>query len=162
MQDLLKVGFYSSLLCMIKKLSGHHAQLQLGFCQTWANFGQPMSDYWLVFAALSYAEKHDTLSLDGTWTWIQLSLKFSMRLLVPPQNHFVVLFVNLSFLTLTYNCPHKELSGCGWTKKQKLDLAPNVVALTKRFNHVSNIIYVQPVHVKQTLLFGLFQYCFNL
>lgn len=79
---------------------------------------------------------------------------------MPPQNHFVVLFVNLSFLTLTYNCPHKELSGCGWTKKQKLDLAPNVVALTKRFNHVSNIIYVQPVHVKQTLLFGLFQYCF--
>ncbi|XP_078358029.1 ras-specific guanine nucleotide-releasing factor RalGPS2-like [Oculina patagonica] len=30
-----------------------------------------------------------------------------------------------------------ELSGCGWTKKQKLELAPNVVALTKRFNHVS-------------------------
>lgn len=30
-----------------------------------------------------------------------------------------------------------ELSGCGWTKKKKLDLAPNVVALTKRFNHVS-------------------------
>ncbi|KAJ7337229.1 RasGEF [Desmophyllum pertusum] len=30
-----------------------------------------------------------------------------------------------------------ELSGCGWTKKQKLELAPNVVGLTKRFNHVS-------------------------
>ncbi|XP_015778807.1 PREDICTED: ras-specific guanine nucleotide-releasing factor RalGPS2-like [Acropora digitifera] len=30
-----------------------------------------------------------------------------------------------------------ELSGCGWTKKIKLELAPNVVALTKRFNHTS-------------------------
>jgi len=32
------------------------------------------------------------------------------------------------------------LSGCGWTKKIKLELAPNVVALTKRFNHVSGKI----------------------
>ena len=31
----------------------------------------------------------------------------------------------------------QELSGCGWTKKLKFELAPNVVALTKRFNHVS-------------------------
>lgn len=30
-----------------------------------------------------------------------------------------------------------ELSGCGWTKKLKYELAPNVVAFTKRFNHVS-------------------------
>lgn len=30
-----------------------------------------------------------------------------------------------------------ELSGCGWTKKLKFELAPNVVALTKRFNHTS-------------------------
>lgn len=30
-----------------------------------------------------------------------------------------------------------ELSGCGWTKKLKYEFAPNVVTLTKRFNHVS-------------------------
>lgn len=30
-----------------------------------------------------------------------------------------------------------ELSGVGWTKKQKVELAPNIVAFTKRFNHVS-------------------------
>lgn len=30
-----------------------------------------------------------------------------------------------------------ELSGVGWTKKQKIELAPNIVAFTKRFNHVS-------------------------
>lgn len=31
----------------------------------------------------------------------------------------------------------EELSCCGWNKKSKLKLSPNVVAMTKRFNHVS-------------------------
>ncbi|XP_031558507.1 ras-specific guanine nucleotide-releasing factor RalGPS2-like [Actinia tenebrosa] len=31
----------------------------------------------------------------------------------------------------------EELSGCGWTKKDKLKLAPNVVAFIQRFNHIS-------------------------
>lgn len=30
-----------------------------------------------------------------------------------------------------------ELTCCGWTKKNKVKLAPNVVELTRRFNHVS-------------------------
>ncbi|XP_077535823.1 ras-specific guanine nucleotide-releasing factor RalGPS1-like isoform X2 [Haemaphysalis longicornis] len=31
----------------------------------------------------------------------------------------------------------QELAGCGWNRREKLQLAPNVVALTSRFNHVS-------------------------
>jgi hypothetical protein len=31
----------------------------------------------------------------------------------------------------------EEFRGCGWTKKDKLRLAPNIVAFTKKFNHTS-------------------------
>ena len=41
---------------MIKKLSGHHVRPQLGFCRTRANFGRPMSDDQLLFAALQHYE----------------------------------------------------------------------------------------------------------
>ena len=37
-----------------KKLSRQHVQPQSGFCRTQANFGQPMSDGQLLFAARSY------------------------------------------------------------------------------------------------------------
>lgn len=36
------------------------------------------------------------------------------------------------------NVDLEELYSCGWIKKNKQQIAPNVVAYTRRFNHVSN------------------------
>ncbi len=58
---------------MIKKLSGHYVRPQLGFHRTWANFGRPMSDDRLLFAALKMSKKKMLLA-NSRISWLKITL----------------------------------------------------------------------------------------
>lgn len=53
----------------------------------------------------------------------------------PPED-FASQLTQLDIVTFRCIAP-EELSSCAWSKKNKLEVAPNVVAFTRRFNHVN-------------------------
>lgn len=54
-----------------------------------------------------------------------------------PPEEFASQLTQLDIVTFRAIAP-EELSSCAWSKKNKLEVAPNVVAFTRRFNHVSD------------------------
>ncbi|XP_065342458.1 ras-specific guanine nucleotide-releasing factor RalGPS1 isoform X2 [Cloeon dipterum] len=62
------------------------------------------------------------------------SIQFNI-LQVPPED-FASQLTRLDMETFRSISP-EELSSCAWSKKNKLQVAPNIVAFTRRFNHVN-------------------------
>lgn len=83
--------------------------------------------------------QHKSQSLPNQVTLKSIDHLILEALRVAPED----LASQLTLLDLEVFCQisPNELMSCAWNKKNKHTVAPNVVAFTKRFNHVSNCIF---------------------
>ncbi|XP_077986371.1 ras-specific guanine nucleotide-releasing factor RalGPS1-like isoform X2 [Glandiceps talaboti] len=100
---------------------------------------------------LSTEEQGSQDSLDSRWTLPRMksydAVVFDMLRVTPDEFASQITLLDMPVFRAI---PPEELTSCSWSSREKHKLAPNIVAFTRRFNHVSFWV-VREILTAQTL-----------